>query len=120
MAVPTHDEDKGRDLASETTAPDERYSAFEAAWRRGERPAPEAFLPPEPSAPRALPADPLPLDLEYRLKSGDAARVEDCLAAGRFPQLADDNRLLVSLIAAEFQFRQRAALVEVDEYVRRF
>jgi len=46
------------------------------------------------------------LDLELRLKAGDAARVEEYLA--RYPELAASPANAVELIAVEFELRRRS------------
>ena len=70
---------------------------FEDAWHGPARPEIGAYL--------ATGAGRIPLltelvhvDLEYRLRAGEAARVEEYLA--RYPELADDRAVLLGLIAA--------------------
>jgi hypothetical protein len=99
---------------------EEVLARFEDAWQRGERPALDDY----PGA--AGPAERLPLlielvqeELEYRLKAGEPARVEDYL--GRYPELAGDRGAALDLLAAEYeQRRRREAGLLPEEYARRF
>ena len=58
-------------------------------------------------------------ELEFRLKSEEAARVEEYLA--RYPELAGDRTAVVGLLAAEYGLRKRVEPdARLDEYVERF
>jgi hypothetical protein len=62
---------------------------FEDAWQAGGRPDLAAFLPDGPAdLRRAVLRELAHVDLERRLETGEAARVEDYLAA--WPELAGD------------------------------
>jgi hypothetical protein len=61
---------------------------FDQAWRRGPRPVLEEWLPIDQSARRALLLEMVQTDMEYRLKEGEPARVEDYL--DRFSELRSD------------------------------
>jgi predicted ATPase len=92
---------------------------FEDAWRDGPRPRIEDFLPAggEPRA-RGL-IELVHIDLELRLKAGEDARVEEYLA--RYPDLADDPAVVLELLAAEYEQRQRREPgLAAEEYLRRF
>ncbi len=89
---------------------------FEEAWQHGGRPALDDYLL----------ADNFPalvelvhVDLERRLKAGEACRVETYLA--QYPRLAEEADVLLDLVAAEYRLRRRH---EPDlgpaEYLRRF
>src|SRR5262245_17152547 len=78
---------------------------FEEAWKRGERPSIDDYLPREPQERLPLLAELVHLDLEYRLKAGDAMRVEAYLQ--RYPELARDQRQALDLINAEYKLRGR-------------
>src|SRR5581483_2437994 len=78
---------------------------FEDAWQRGERPSVEAFLPPDKALRSATLIELVYVDLEYRLKAGEPARVEEYLQ--RFPELAADAEVLAGLVTAERRFRMR-------------
>jgi tetratricopeptide (TPR) repeat protein len=108
-----------RQLPSAVWDPLERIlHDFEQAWRQGRRPIPEAYLPPGPT-PIALLVELVHLDLEYRLKAGEEARVEDYLA--RHPELAQDREAALDLIAAEYRLRRcREANLSPEVYGRRF
>src|SRR5262245_19812019 len=92
-------------LAGTAAGCDSLLELFERAWQAGE-PRVEDYLPPEgdPRRPAALEAL-LHADLEYRLKAGQAARVEDYL--GRFPDLAAREQLLLGLFEWEYRIRRR-------------
>jgi Tfp pilus assembly protein PilF/tRNA A-37 threonylcarbamoyl transferase component Bud32 len=91
---------------------------FEEAWRAGRRPAIEEHLPADGGR-RAVLVHLVHVDLEYRLKAGEAARVEDYLQ--RFPELVGDPATLLDLIAAEYdQRRRRQPGLSAAEYLERF
>src|SRR5262249_43473681 len=93
--------------------------AFETAWRRGERPALNKFLTGALANRGALLGDLAQADLEWRLKSGEAARVEDYLQ--RFPELAAQTEAVRRLIATEYGFRrQREPDLSPTHYQERF
>src|SRR4051812_25733963 len=91
---------------------------FEDAWHGHARPEIVAYLPTGSGHTRLL-TELIHVDLEYRLRAGEAARVEDYLA--RYPELADDRAVALGLIAAEFELRRRGepGLAAAD-YLRRF
>ena len=78
---------------------------FEDAWQQNPPPNMDSFLP--AGGPMRLQAlvELAHLDLEFRLKAGQAARVEDYL--NRYPELAADEKTVLDLIVAELQLRQR-------------
>ncbi len=78
---------------------------FEEAWQGGQRPALEDYLPAGSAERRLVLIELIHTDLEYRLKAGDPARVEDYLR--RFPALTADSEVMVDLLVAEYQFRRR-------------
>src|SRR5262249_47193389 len=88
------------------------------AWKGQARPEIIAFLPTGAGHTRLL-TELVHVDLEYRLRAGEAARVEGYLT--RYPELADDRAAALDLIAAEFELRRRVepGLAAAD-YVRRF
>lgn len=58
-------------------------------------------------------------ELELRLKTGDAARIEDYL--DRFPELAANRDCLLELVRAEFEIRRNLdSSVEIKEFAARF
>jgi predicted ATPase len=92
---------------------------FEDAWRRGQRPAIDDHLSADDSLRSRLLIELVHIDLEIRLKAGEAARVEEYLT--RYPQLAGDRAAALDLIAAEYELRQRVTPhLALDEYLRRF
>jgi hypothetical protein len=76
---------------------------FEQAWERGPRPVLDDYLP--AGGPRALLVELVHTDLEYRLKAGEAARVEDYWR--RFPELEQNRTVALGLIEAEYELRWR-------------
>src|SRR5262245_35902430 len=93
---------------------------FEDAWERGEPPALEDYLACAGEGERrALLIELVHEDLEYRLKGGEAARVETYL--DRYPELRGERPVALDLIAGEYALRRRRDPgLEVEEYLRRF
>lgn len=94
-------------------------SRFENAWRAGQTPCIDEFLPgPEREDDRIL-AELVFTDLEYRIKAGESILVESYFE--RFPQLINDLTLVLDLIEKEYQLRKRReADIGVNEYLNRF
>jgi serine/threonine protein kinase len=91
---------------------------FEEAWQGQSRPEISAYLPTGAGRIPLL-TELVHVDLEYRLRAGEAARVEEYLA--RFPELAGDRAVVLELIAAEHEFRQRREPgLTLSEFSRRF
>jgi hypothetical protein len=95
---------------------------FEGELRGGRRPGIRDYrarLPLAPDAAVALLAELVHVELEYRLKAGEPARVENYLA--EYPDLAADPGLVVELIQAEYQLRRRhEAGLTPAAYLERF
>jgi len=92
---------------------------FEDAWRKGSRPAIEDHLPANEPLRAMVLIELVHIDLELRLKVGQAARSEEYLA--RFPELTRDRATAVELIAAEYALRRRTEPgTTADEYSERF
>src|SRR4051812_42886655 len=91
---------------------------FEVAWHGRARPEIIAYLPTGAGRTRLL-TELVHIDLEYRLRAGEPARVEEYLA--RFPELTEDRAVVLELIAAEHEFRRRREPgLTLDEFLRRF
>src|SRR5438874_25671 len=78
---------------------------FERTWRDGPRPAVADFLPADGRLRQPLLIELVHIDLELRLKAGEAARADEYLA--RHPELAGDRAAACDLIAAEYELRRR-------------
>jgi predicted ATPase len=92
---------------------------FEQAWRQGLRPAIDDHLPTGDPLRRRVLIQLVHIDLELRLKFGEAARVEDYLA--RYPELAGDSAVAQALIAAEYEMRRRCERgLTLADYLQRF
>jgi hypothetical protein len=92
--------------------------AFQDALNRGQWPSVEDFLPSSPDAAMVL-VELVHVELEFRLKRGERARVEEYLA--RYPQLAGDAAIVVDLAAAEYEFwRRRERTLNWESYAQRF
>jgi WD40 repeat protein len=92
---------------------------FEAAYEGGPRPEIDAYLPAQADERRAALVHLVHIDLERRLKAGEAARVEDYLE--RYPELAHDPAVILDLVAAEYrQRRRREPQVTATDYLERF
>jgi WD40 repeat protein/tRNA A-37 threonylcarbamoyl transferase component Bud32 len=105
--------------ANASLTADQFVRPFEKAWQAGARPAIEDYLPADgPLRPHVL-RELVHNDLEYRLKAGETARVEDYLR--RYPELREDRAATLELIAAEFRLRRRREpTLTRAEYCRRF
>jgi eukaryotic-like serine/threonine-protein kinase len=113
--APDGDTSAGTDHLSGLSTVVER---FEQAWQAGQRPDIEAHLPAGEGRRAAL-VELAHVELERRLKAGEAARVEDYLA--RYPELADDTAVVLDLIAAEYALRRRCEpQLNSAEYAGRF
>lgn len=114
------DQSDGSDaVVAGTAAIEAAIERFENAWQGDEPPRLEDCLldlgPHRGEVLRELVA----IDLEYRLKRGEPARVESYLQ--RFPELVDDAVYCQQLISDEFHLRQTVDPgLPFDEYERRF
>ena len=92
---------------------------FEEQWQNDRRPDIVAFLTQHEHERRALLTELLQVDLEYRVRAGDDAPLEQWVAG--FPELQADHALLVELIGREIDLkRRRGHAVSADDYVARF
>ena len=92
---------------------------FENGWRQGKRPALDDYLPTGDPLRRRVLIELVHIDLELRLKAGEAARVEEYLA--RYPELTGAGAVALELIVAEQELRgRREPGLGLDEYLRRF
>src|SRR4051812_3941967 len=91
-------------LAGQTQTLEELVERFEAAWRQQAQPVIEDFLPTSNPLRMRVLAELLYIDLEFRLKAGQHARVEDALS--RFPELSQEPQAVVALIVTEYRFRR--------------
>jgi tetratricopeptide (TPR) repeat protein len=92
---------------------------FEEAWRSGQRPKLEDFLAAGSVDRNSLAVELAHVDLECRLKVGEAARTEDYLH--RFPELAADREAVLGLIAAEYRLRlRREPTLSPADFLQRF
>jgi serine/threonine protein kinase/Flp pilus assembly protein TadD len=99
---------------------DRRVGAFEAAWASGRPPDPAHFLPPE-SDPQFLPvlAELIRVDLEFRRRGGEAARLDGYRAT--FPALFAEASLVRELAFEEYRLRARAGeRTHPREYAARY
>jgi serine/threonine protein kinase len=101
-----------------TTRIEERVHSFEAAWQLGRRPVIDDYLPPEPGLRKQILVELIHADLEYRLATGEAPRIESYLE--RYPEIAGDHTAVLGLIRAEFEHRQRLVGPTLEEYLARF
>src|SRR5947209_16045551 len=105
--------------AEHASALEDVVKRFERAWRQGPRPAIDDFLPAgDPLRPDVL-VELAHVELELRLKAGEAARVEEYLA--RYPELTERRAVPLGLIAAEHELRRRREPgLALDDYLQRF
>ena len=98
---------------------DEISDRFEQAWRRGECPRIENFLPRSEAEREAVLVELVHVELECRLDAGETPRVETYFE--RFRELENDASFALELISAEYALRcRRQESVSVDEYLHRF
>jgi predicted ATPase len=97
----------------------EAIKRFEDAWGQGLRPVIDDYLPVgDPLRCRVL-IELTHIDLELRLKAGEAVRVEEYLS--RYPEVGSEPAIAVELIVAEHDLRRRGEPdLSVDEYLERF
>lgn len=94
-------------------------SEFENAWKAGQHPDINHFLPPDPELQTRALIELIFADLEYRLGAGEPVRVESYVQA--YPQLQSQRDVLLDLITSEFRFRERREPgLDVNEYRERF
>jgi Flp pilus assembly protein TadD len=92
---------------------------FEGLWLQGQRPSIDAFLPAAGQGRERLLAELVHAELEFRLKAGEPARVEEYLH--RFPELARQPEVAWELVAAEYRQRaRREPELSEEEYRGRF
>src|SRR5262245_33829300 len=98
---------------------EEIVKRFEAAWQGPERPDIEEYLPTHPPGNTRLLFELVHIDLDFRLRHGEAARVEHYL--NRYPRLGQDRAALLELIVTEYVLRRcwQGGAAQ-DEYLRRF
>ncbi len=77
---------------------------FENAWNRGDRPALSDYLAAAATERQLLLIELIHEDLEYRIQTGEPARVEMYLK--HYPELRDDSAVILDLIAAEYDYRR--------------
>ncbi|HEX8203703.1 MAG TPA: hypothetical protein VF590_24720, partial [Isosphaeraceae bacterium] len=91
--------------AGEGTWLERIVESFEDRWESGPRPSIDDYLPADGPARHAALVELVHVELERRLKAGEAARVEDYLR--RYPELAGDRAVILNLIVAERELRSR-------------
>jgi serine/threonine protein kinase/formylglycine-generating enzyme required for sulfatase activity len=97
---------------------DEICNRFERAWKSGEQPRIEDYLPDDDEIRFAVLENLVHIDLERRLKAGEQARVESYLE--RFPELSEQPQIVIGLIRAEYELRRLDSDVTSREYEERF
>ena len=86
---------------------------FEDAWQRGQQPVIDDFLPTAPAERAAVLAELAAVDLERRLKAGEAIRAETYLS--RYPELAADDDAVQRLRTTEEAQRQRQGRIRLEK-----
>src|SRR3954447_3487326 len=105
--------------SEEWTVREQVLRRFEDVWRSGPPPVLEDYLPSDGRQRRMVLLELVHTDLEYRLKDGEPARVEEYLV--RFPELKSDPAAELELIAAERALRRRRESgLAIDEFLARF
>ncbi len=108
------------DLKPEDWLPyEELVQTFEQAWADGKRPALEDHLPPGGDWPWAALVELVHAELEFRLKAGEAVRVEEYWR--RYPRLHEETAAALELIETELRLRHRQEPdLKCAEYLERF
>jgi serine/threonine protein kinase len=99
---------------------EDRLGRFEAAWQKNERPDPAVFLVGVSGEERdTLLVELVHEDLEYRLRAGEPARVEEYLE--RFPELHGRDDTILDLLAMESFLREAVGAPPTEmEHRQRF
>src|SRR5262245_1000642 len=98
---------------------EELIEAFERAWQSSPPPSIDDYLRGNHSARIELLVELVHADLEFRIKAGEAMRVESYL--NRYPELASDDATVLELLEAEHDLRRRKdSNVGINEYALRF
>jgi tRNA A-37 threonylcarbamoyl transferase component Bud32 len=107
------------DMPPVTELVDTLCDRFENAWRGGDAPTLAPFLPADGPVRAAALVPLLCIELEMRLRRGEAARAEAYL--GRFPELLAEPARALAVVAHEWKVRRaREPDLKPDEYRRRF
>jgi WD40 repeat protein len=108
------------DLPKEAAARlDAIIARFEQAWQQGKPPVLDDYLQAEPHERLVLLIELVHIDLEFRVRAGEAIRVEIYL--GRYPEVAECSSAAVALVVREMQLRQRREPgLRLDEFLVRF
>jgi WD40 repeat protein len=93
--------------AEEAAAVEQQCRQFDQAWQRGERPAIEDYLPDVEGQRRAVLIELVHADLEYRLRAGEPVIAAAYLQ--RYPELGQDQSVVVDLLATEDGLRRGCA-----------
>jgi len=92
---------------------------FEEAWRSSDSPKLAEHVPEAGAGRLATLVELVHIELECRLKRGDAARVEKYL--DDYPELASAPEIAMNLIATEYEIRSRREnMLSIDEFRERF
>lgn len=92
---------------------------FERAWHQGKQPSIDDYVAEQRKSSHRLLVEMVHADLEFRLKAGEPARVEEYVE--RYPELSSDSATLVDLLSREFELRRRTDLaLSLDEYRTRW
>lgn len=98
---------------------EQQLARFELAWRRGERPSIKDHLIGDGAIRIRMLAELIQTDLEFRLKAGDTARVENYLE--NFAEIGSNQDVWLSLLRWEYRVRRRLEPgLHILEYQERF
>jgi len=119
MTMSRSDEDSAHLPTYGSTLLERVVARFEKAWQQGEQPAIDDYLPSEDASNHGILVELVHVDLEFRLKAGEDARVESYVE--RYPALGEDRSAKCQLIAAEYNFRLRDEQdLPAEQYYARF
>ncbi len=113
------DEDKANLPTFGSTLLERVVARFEKAWQRGEQPAIDDYLHSEDANSQEILVELVHVDLEFRVKAGEDARVESYFE--RYSALAEDGAARCQLIVAEYNLRLRDEPdLPAEQYFARF
>src|SRR5262249_48903825 len=118
-AEPASEQSAPHSRSAEADKVEQIVERFAGAWRAGQRPAIDDYLPEGERERRAVLVELVQVELELCLKAGEPARVEAYLE--RYPELAGNPEVVLDLLKAEYtQRRRNDPALRLDEYHHRF
>jgi len=119
LTMSRFDEDSDHMPTHGSTLLERIVARFESAWQQGEQPAIDDYLQSDGPGSQEILVELVHVDLEFRLKAGEGARVESYLE--RYSALGEDRSTKCQLIVAEYNLRLRDEPdLSAEQYYQRF